>query len=98
MFAILRVMAMGLVLIIAGCGRNTGTRATTGGLIGSGGGVALGVATGGIGPAVGALVGGGVGAAGGAATSDRSKRAIRQNLVAPPQGTRQPIANTSQTD
>ena len=68
MLVAVRAIALGLALIISGCGRDTGTRATTGGLLGTGGGVALGVATGGIGPAVGALVGGGVGAAGGAAT------------------------------
>ncbi len=50
MFAIIRVVfAMGLVLISSGCGQNTKTRATTGGVVGSGGGIALGVATGGIG-------------------------------------------------
>jgi osmotically inducible lipoprotein OsmB len=99
MFAIIRVVfAMGLVLISSGCGQNTKTPATTGGVVGTGGGIALGVATGGIGPAVGALVGGGVGAAGGAATSERSKQAIRRNLVAPPQGVRQPIVNAYQAD
>jgi osmotically inducible lipoprotein OsmB len=99
MFATIRVVvAIGLVSITAGCGHNTGTRATTGGLMGTGGGIALGVATGGVGPAVGALVGGGVGVAGGAATSERSKQATQRNLVAPPQGVRQPTVNADQAN
>jgi osmotically inducible lipoprotein OsmB len=94
MSVIVRAVALGLVLITAGCGRDTGTRAATGGLIGAGGGVALGVATGGIGPAVGALVGGGGGAAAGAATSQRMQRATANHGV-PPQGTREPIVNAN---
>ncbi len=53
---------------LAGCGRSPGDRAVTGGLIGAGGGAALGAATG-FNPAVGALVGGAGGAAVGAATA-----------------------------
>jgi hypothetical protein len=94
MSVIIRATALGLVLIAAACGRDTGTRAATGGLIGVGGGVALGVATGGIAPAVGALAGGGIGAAGGAASSERGQRASSPNHVVPPQGTREPIVNS----
>jgi osmotically inducible lipoprotein OsmB len=95
MSVIVRAVAVGLVLNAAGCGRDTGTRAATGGLIGAGGGVALGVATGGLAPAVGALVGGGVGATAGPATSERTQRATTPNHVVPPQGTREPIVNAN---
>ena len=53
---------------LAGCGRSPGDRAVSGGLIGAGGGAALG-AVAGFNPAVGALVGGAGGAAVGAATA-----------------------------
>jgi osmotically inducible lipoprotein OsmB len=57
-----------LALALAGCGNNPGDRAVSGGLIGAGGGAALG-AVAGFNPAVGALVGGAGGAAVGAATT-----------------------------
>jgi hypothetical protein len=95
MWMIARAMAVGLVLATGGCGRDTGTRAATGGLLGAGGGLALGLATGGIGPAVGALAGGGVGAAVGAATSDRSQRTTARTHVTAPQGIREPIVNAN---
>ncbi len=58
------------LLTLAACGRDPGTRAVTGGLIGAGGGAAIGAATGGN-PGTGALIGGAVGAVGGAATTPR---------------------------
>lgn len=57
-----------LVLALGACGRTAGTRAVTGGLIGAGGGAAVGSLTG-IGPGTGALLGGGGGAITGAATA-----------------------------
>lgn len=57
-------LAMGL----AACGNNPGDRAVSGGLIGAGGGAALG-AVAGFNPAVGALAGAAGGAAIGAATT-----------------------------
>lgn len=63
-------VAAGLFLGLAGCGREPGTRAVTGGLLGAGGGAALGAATGGN-AGTGALIGGGVGAIGGAVTAPR---------------------------
>lgn len=60
----------GLALTVAGCGETPGTRAVTGGLLGAGGGAALGAATGGN-AGTGALIGGGVGAIGGAVTAPR---------------------------
>ena len=60
----------GLVLLVAACGRTPGTRAVTGGLLGAGGGAAVGAATGGN-AGTGALIGGGVGAIGGAVTAPR---------------------------
>ena len=57
-----------LALSVAGCGQSPGDRAVSGGLIGAGGGGALGAAAG-FNPAVGALVGGAGGAAVGAATA-----------------------------
>ena len=62
------VMAGSLALGLAACGRDPGTRAVTGGLLGAGAGAAIAGATGGN-AGVGALVGGGVGAVGGAATA-----------------------------
>jgi osmotically inducible lipoprotein OsmB len=60
------VMA-GLPLMLSACGETPGTRAVTGGLLGAGGGAALGAVTG-VGPAAGAAIGGGAGAIGGAVT------------------------------
>jgi osmotically inducible lipoprotein OsmB len=59
--------AMALVLGLAGCGRTPGTRAVTGGLLGAGGGAAIGSATG-LGAGTGALIGGAGGAGAGALT------------------------------
>ena len=59
-------MALGL----AACGETPGTRAVTGGLIGAGGGAAVGSLAGGH-AAAGALIGGAAGAVTGAATSPR---------------------------
>ena len=58
----------GLLLGLAACGNDPGTRAVTGGLIGAGAGAGIAAATGGK-PATGALIGAGVGAVGGAVTS-----------------------------
>lgn len=60
----------GLTVMLAACGRDPGTRAVTGGLLGAGTGAALGAATGGN-AGTGALIGGGVGAVGGAVTAPR---------------------------
>ena len=57
-------------LALSGCGRTPGDRAVSGGLLGAGGGAAIGALTGGS-PLTGALIGGGLGAAGGALTSPR---------------------------
>jgi len=59
-----------LAVGLAGCGDTPGQRAVSGGLIGAGGGAALGAVTG-INPLTGALIGGGVGAATGAVTAPR---------------------------
>lgn len=59
-----------LVLTLAACGRSTGDRAISGGLLGAGAGAAVGAITGGS-VGTGALVGGALGAAGGAVTSPR---------------------------
>lgn len=56
-----------LCLALAGCGRDPGTRAVTGGLLGAGGGAIIGGAAGS--PGTGALIGGAAGAIGGAATA-----------------------------
>ena len=61
-------VAGSMLLGVAACGHNPGTRAVTGGLLGAGGGAAVGGATG-VGAGTGALIGGGVGAVGGAATA-----------------------------
>jgi hypothetical protein len=57
------VLALGL----SGCGHTRGTRAITGGLLGAGGGAAVGAATG-VGAGTGALIGGAGGAGVGALT------------------------------
>ena len=59
-----------VLLALAGCGRDPGTRAVTGGLIGAGAGAAGGALLGGS-PATGAVIGGAAGAVGGAATTPR---------------------------
>jgi hypothetical protein len=58
-------------LTLAGCGRSTGDRALSGGLLGAGAGAAISGVTGGS-LATGAVVGGALGAAGGAVTSPRN--------------------------
>ena len=68
-----RKMAFGvalgaLLMALAGCGYDPGTRAVTGGLMGAGAGAGVAALTGGK-PATGALIGGGVGAVGGALTT-----------------------------
>jgi len=68
-----RKIAFGLTLgsmlmALAGCGSDPGTRAVTGGLLGAGAGAGVAAVTGGR-PATGALIGGGVGAIGGAVTT-----------------------------
>jgi len=62
------LLAIGLVGVLAGCGRTPGDRAVSGGLIGAGTGAAIGAVTGGS-PLGGALIGGAAGAIGGAVTS-----------------------------
>jgi hypothetical protein len=57
-----------MALTLSACGYSQGDRAVSGGLIGAGGGAAIGAVTG-IGPGAGAVIGGAVGALGGAATS-----------------------------
>ncbi len=64
------LMLVGLALGLAGCGYNRGDRAVSGGLIGAGGGAAIGALTGGS-PLAGAAIGGAAGALGGALTSGR---------------------------
>ena len=59
-----------IMVSLAACGRDPGTRAVSGGLIGAGTGAAIGAATGGN-AGTGALIGGGIGAVGGAATTPR---------------------------
>jgi osmotically inducible lipoprotein OsmB len=63
-------MILLILLALAGCGHTTGTRAVTGGLIGAGGGAALGAVTG-VGAGTGALLGGAGGAGAGALTGRR---------------------------
>lgn len=53
---------------VAGCGYNRGDRALSGGLLGAGGGAAIGAVAGGS-PLAGAAIGGAAGAIGGALTS-----------------------------
>jgi hypothetical protein len=62
------VLVGGMVLSLAACGDDPGTRAVTGGLMGAGAGAGIAAVTGGR-PATGALIGGGVGAVGGAVTA-----------------------------
>jgi len=64
------VSVMILCGCLAGCGYSRGDRAASGGLLGAGGGAAIGALTGGS-PLVGAAIGGGAGALGGALTSGR---------------------------
>ncbi len=64
------VVLAGLAVSVVACGETPGTRAVTGGLLGAGGGAAVGAATGGN-AGTGALIGGGVGAIGGAVTAPR---------------------------
>jgi osmotically inducible lipoprotein OsmB len=64
------VMALALSLSLVACGHTMGTRAATGGLLGAGGGAAVGSATG-LGAGTGAIVGGLGGAGVGAATTRR---------------------------
>jgi osmotically inducible lipoprotein OsmB len=71
-----RRIAPALTLLICGlslaaCGYSTGDRAASGGLIGAGGGAALGAVTGGS-PLTGALLGGAVGAVAGGVSSPNS--------------------------
>jgi len=56
------------LLALSACGRDPGTRAVTGGLLGAGAGAGVAAVTGGK-PATGALIGGGAGAIGGAVTA-----------------------------
>ena len=64
----LGVVLVSLTLSLVGCGDQPSTRAVTGGLLGAGGGAAIGAVAGGH-AGTGALIGGGVGAATGALTS-----------------------------
>ncbi len=63
-------MALAFALSLTACGHTMGTRAATGGLLGAGGGAAIGSATG-LGAGTGAIVGGLGGAGVGAATARR---------------------------
>jgi len=65
MFRIVAIVTVALG--VAGCGRTPGTRAVTGGLLGAGGGAAVGGMTG-LGAGTGALIGGAGGAGAGALT------------------------------
>ncbi len=67
---ITRMLVLGAALTVSACGHNPATRAVTGGLIGAGGGAAIGGLTG-VGAGTGALIGGGAGAVGGAVTAPR---------------------------
>jgi osmotically inducible lipoprotein OsmB len=62
------VLALALLLGLAGCGNTPGSRALSGGVLGAGAGAGISALAGGK-PATGALIGGGVGAVGGAATA-----------------------------
>jgi len=78
------LVATGLVLGACSNPYDPGQRAIGGGLLGAGGGAALGaIAGGGTGAAIGALAGGALGAAGGAATTPQ---APRQPYYAPQPG------------
>ena len=63
-------IVLAFALSLTACGHSMGTRAATGGLLGAGGGAAIGSATG-LGAGTGALVGGLGGAGVGAATTHR---------------------------
>jgi osmotically inducible lipoprotein OsmB len=58
----------GVLMALVACGRDPGTRAVTGGLMGAGAGAGVAAVTGGK-AGTGALIGGGVGAVGGAVTT-----------------------------
>ena len=60
-----------LALSLAACGESPSERAVTGGLLGAGGGAAIGSLSGNAG--AGALIGAGVGAVGGAVTAPRNR-------------------------
>lgn len=62
------IVAAVLLMGLAACGEQPGTRAVTGGLLGAGTGAAVGGLTG-AGAGTGALIGGGIGAVGGASTA-----------------------------
>ena len=64
------VLAVLVLVSLAGCGYSRGERAVSGGLLGAGAGAGVSAVTGGN-VGTGALVGGGVGAAGGALTAPR---------------------------
>jgi len=64
------VVLLSCVLGLAGCGYSRGDRAVSGGLLGAGGGAAIGAVAGGS-PLAGAAIGGAAGALGGALTSGR---------------------------
>ncbi len=61
------VLSASLVLCLAACGNDPGTRAVSGGLLGAGAGAGVGALLGG--PGTGAIIGGAAGAVGGAATT-----------------------------
>jgi len=65
---ILGTLLAGMLLGLAACGEDPGTRAVTGGLLGAGAGAGVAAVTHGK-PATGALIGGGIGAVGGALTA-----------------------------
>jgi hypothetical protein len=62
------VVLAAVAIGVAGCGYNRGDRALSGGLLGAGGGAAIGAVAGGS-PLAGAAIGGAAGAIGGALTS-----------------------------
>jgi len=64
------ILVIGFSIMLASCGQTPGTRAITGGLLGAGGGAAVGSATG-LGAGTGALIGGAGGAGAGALTAPR---------------------------
>jgi len=65
------MIVLAAALALAACGRDTGGRALSGGLLGAGAGAGISALTGGN-VGTGALIGGAVGAVGGAATSCRT--------------------------
>ncbi len=67
---LLILAALATLPALAGCGYSTGDRAVSGGLLGAGGGAALGALTGGS-AGTGVLIGGVAGAAAGGLTSGR---------------------------